>query len=123
LDGQFQSLIADTTPAIAASGDGKFLYAKRLERGLTKFAADGTIVWHAEVPTGRAATRPLELGEHVIVVSDLGLLSVLRTSDGHLVTSHSVSPQLYCLSGIGTDGQRCLATANMDGQLTCLVRS
>jgi len=75
------------------------------------------------VPTtaGRIVTAPVEHEGRIAVLSDKGIVSLHDAEDGRFLTSYSVSPSLYCLSGLGLDSVGGLMTADMDGKLTRLV--
>jgi outer membrane protein assembly factor BamB len=118
--GEFLGVVREKVAAVAASPDKDAYYTRGLDNQLVKYAADGTQLWIRSTPLGRAPTAPLVCGTRVAVVSDTGLLYVADAATGNEVCTISISPSLFVLSGLGSDGERRLFAGDMDGKLTCV---
>ncbi|WP_261343838.1 outer membrane protein assembly factor BamB family protein [Bythopirellula goksoeyrii] len=120
LNGDFQAVLQDKVTSIAAGQSDHSLYAKTLDNRLVRIDRKGNRIWDAEVPTGRVPNQPVECAGQVAVLSDTGILTLLACDSGLQTLQYSISPRLYCLSGIGTDGIDTLVAADMDGTVTSL---
>lgn len=121
LGGEFQRVVLENVASISARRVGQGLYAKTLNDRLLQLDPSGRTLWESQVMTGRAPTQPMEVGKHVAVLSDTGILSVLDSETGAKWIEYSVSPRLFCLSGIGSDALNTLVMGDMDGLVTCMV--
>lgn len=106
--------------AVGPSGDGAAVYVRHTDHRVSKRAADGSIVWIAEVPTGAVPTPPVEAHGVVWVLSDRGVLSALEAGSGRLLGQQRVTPDLYAFAAPAFDGQR-VYVADMAGNVTCLL--
>jgi outer membrane protein assembly factor BamB len=118
LDGQYAGPVRAKVSALAASADGSAFYTRGTDHQLVKHAADGSVLWSSPTKLGRAPTAPLVCGNRVAVVSDTGLLFVADVQSGKEICSLSISPSLFVLSGLGSDGANRLFAADMDGAVT-----
>ncbi len=121
LSGDFLEVLEENVASLSASPSRQSIYAKRLDNYLVKMDTTGRHNWKAEVPTGRVPNQPVEVAGRVAVLSDTGILTLLDSDSGQQVFQYSISPRLYCLSGIGTDGVGTFVAADMDGTVTSLV--
>jgi len=118
LGGEYVGAVSKQVAAVAASEQDGGFYSRGLDDKLVKHAADGTELWSLSTKLGRAPTPPIVCGPRVAVVSDTGALCVADVETGKEVISLSVSPSLFVLSGLGSDGKSRLYAADMDGRLT-----
>lgn len=119
--GQFQKVLGEDVSGVSVGKDSCSIFVKMLDNRLLRMDTSGQVDWEAEVVSGRAPTPPVVIGNHVVVLSDTGILTALDASTGARQIEYSISPRLYCLSGIGTDGLRKIVAADMDGLITCLL--
>ncbi|TWU22788.1 outer membrane protein assembly factor BamB family protein [Bythopirellula polymerisocia] len=122
LNGEFQEVIQENITSITASNVDQSLYAKSLNNYLTRLDSACTPIWEVEVPTGRVPNQPVEFDGRVAILSDTGILTILDSDSGQQLFQYSISPRLYCLSGIGTDSKSAIVSADMDGTVTSLER-
>ncbi len=116
-DGKYIRQLQKNVSAVAASEDGRFIYARSLDDGLTKYDAEGAVVWKADVPLGRFPIPPTERTGKVYVCSNRGELNVLDAKDGKALWRYQVSPQLHVMAGVGVDSRGAACTADMDGRI------
>jgi len=119
-DGRYVGQLQKGCAAVGLSEDGRFVYARSLGDGLTKYDAEGKVVWKQDVPLGRFPIQPTERGGKVYVCSNRGLLSILDAQDGKIVWQYQVSPQLHVMAGVAVDERGVAYTADMDGGLTAV---
>jgi len=106
--------------AVAASGDGRFVYVRHSDGRVSKRGADGAAIWTADVPTGAVATPPVPAGRYVWVLSNLGTLSALDEETGAVIAQQRVTRDLYAFAAPAFDGER-VYVADMAGRLTALA--
>lgn len=114
-DGSYIRQLQKNCSAVGLSEDGRFVYARTLADGLTKYDAEGTVVWQSDVALGRFPIPPTEQSGKVYVCSNRGLLSVLDAADGRTLWRYQVSPQLHVMAGVAVDRRGVAWTADMDG--------
>ncbi|MGB9625374.1 MAG: PQQ-binding-like beta-propeller repeat protein [Phycisphaerae bacterium] len=119
-DGKYLGLLQKNCAAVGPSEDGRFVYARTLGDGLTKYDAEGKVVWKQDVPLGRFPIQPTERGGKVYICSNRGLLSILDAKDGKIVWQYQVSGQLHVMAGVAVDERGVAYTADMDGGLTAV---
>ncbi|GMU24028.1 MAG: hypothetical protein AMXMBFR13_41050 [Phycisphaerae bacterium] len=117
LDGDYLGEIAENVSAIAASADRRHFYARGLEKGLTKYDAEGKAVWTAPVPMGRFPCPPTEVGGRVYACSNRGLLSAVNAVDGKVLWQYQVSPQLHIMAPVAADAAGNVYVGGMDGSV------
>ncbi len=106
--------------AVAPSADGNGAYVRHTDHRVSKRAADGSVIWVAEVPTGAVPTPPVEAHGLLWVISDRGVLSALDAGSGRLIGQERVTPDIYGFAAPAFDGER-VFVADMAGQVTCLA--
>lgn len=116
-DGKFVRELQKNCSAVGLSEDGKSVYARTLGDGLTKYGADGSVVWKRDIPLGRFPIQPTERGGKVYVCSNRGTLSILDAKDGKVLWQYQVAPQLHVMAGVAVDEHGVAYTADMDGGL------
>ena len=121
LEGEYLGIIAEDVAAIGGGGPSQAFFAKTLGGRLMRFDGAGELQWEAEVPSGRAPLPPVALAGYVAVLSDTGVLTVVEADTGDRLFQYSISPRLFCLSGLGTNDTDMLIAADMDGLVTCLT--
>jgi outer membrane protein assembly factor BamB len=119
-DGRYSRQLQKNCSAIGLSEDGRFVYARSLDDGLTKYDADGNVVWKRDVPLGRFPIQPTERNGKVYVCSNRGTLSVLDASNGKVLWQYQVSPRLDVMAGVAVDERGVACTADMDGGLVAV---
>ncbi|MFP4249318.1 MAG: PQQ-binding-like beta-propeller repeat protein [Armatimonadota bacterium] len=118
-DGE-QVLAEEGCVAVGPSADGGAVYVRHTDDRVSKRAADGSIAWVAQAPTGAVPTPPVEAHGIVWVLSDRGVLSALDAGSGRLLARQRVTPDLYAFAAPAFDGQH-VYVADMAGNVTCLL--
>lgn len=113
-------LAEEKSVAVAPSADGTGVYVRHTDGRASRRAADGSVVWTAEVPTGAVATPPVESHGLVWVISDRGMLSALDPQTGALVAQQRVVRDLFGFAAPVFDGEH-VYLADMAGNVTCFA--
>ncbi len=113
-------LAEEKCAAVAPSADGASVYVRHSDGRVSRRAADGSVTWTVEVPTGAVATVPVESHGIVWVISDRGLLSALDVETGGLLGQERVTADLFAFAAPAFDGER-VYVADMSGRVTCLA--
>ncbi len=116
-DGRYARPLQKNCSAVGSSEDGRFVYARSLGDGLTKYDGEGNVVWKQAVPLGRFPIPPTERAGRVYVCSNRGLLTVMNAADGRKLWEYQVSPQLHVMAGVAADADGTAYAADMDGGL------
>ena len=106
--------------AVAQAADGASVYLRHSDGRVSRRAADGSVLWTAEVPTGSLATQPVEARGIVWVISDRGTLSALDAATGSLFGQERVTADLFAFAAPAFDGEH-VYIADMSGRVTCLT--
>ena len=105
--------------AVAPTLEGQGCYIRHTDNRVTRRAADGTVRWTANVPTGAVPVPPVAVGDRVLVVSSLGVLSWLEADTGALVAQYNASPGQYVLAAPAAAGAE-VYLADLAGNLLAL---
>jgi outer membrane protein assembly factor BamB len=100
------------------SEDGRSVYTRGLEKGLTRYDAEGRQVWTNPVTLGRFPVPPTEAAGKVYVCSNHGLLTVHDAADGKTLWRYQVTPQLPVMAPVAVDTEGHVYVTGMDGTVT-----
>jgi outer membrane protein assembly factor BamB len=119
-DGAYIDTITSNCAAISASADRQALYLRPLKGPLVKMDAAGQHeIWKSDIPQGSLPVPPAEVDGGVYTCSNNGILSAVNAASGALKWQYRVTPQLYVMSGVGTDAKTVYTTA-LDGFVTAI---
>jgi outer membrane protein assembly factor BamB len=127
-DGTFLGQVSENvSAAVAIPGNPTpGVLARGLNHRLTRFDADGQVVWQTDVPLGRSPQTPTyfksdtlgEVTERVGVVSDIGLFTLVDFATGGVLHRYAVTPSLFVQTPASTADGGAWYAAGMDGVVT-----
>lgn len=112
---------ATKVAATGLSEDGLFVYQRRTDGSLVKTDSAGKELWAVPAAMNAIPTAPVEKNGVVYVASATGTMSALAAADGRVLWRYQVSPRLFVMSSVVSDGDRVYATA-FDGTLTAIKK-
>jgi outer membrane protein assembly factor BamB len=121
VDGRLGQTIAEGVCAITAdtrASARRTLVARYVKDRVSAFDATGHLLWETAVPTGRFPLPPTCTADSVILCSNRGRLSVLRSSDGAVTWSVQTTPGFYVMAPVAVDESGMCYVAGMDGSVT-----
>jgi len=113
--------VATKVAATGLSEDGLFVYQRRTDGSLVKTDSAGKELWAVPAAMNAIPTAPVEKNGVVYVASATGTMSALAAADGRVLWRYQVSPRLFVMSSVVSDGDRVYATA-FDGTLTAIKK-
>ncbi len=118
LDGKYLGDIAAEVAGIGLTEDGQGFFARGLNKGLTRYDAQGQAVWSKPVSLGRFPIPPTEVNGKVFVCSNRGRLNVHDSADGRLLWQYQATPELPVMAQVTATADGTAIVAGMDGSVT-----
>ncbi len=111
--------VMDKCAAVGPSPDGHSVYVRHTDNRVSKLDAAGDPIWTTAAPTGAIAAAPTCAHGRVLVVSNLGVLSVLDAESGAVLLTYRAFADSFVFGSPAYDG-RYVCVVDAAGRLVVL---